>query len=467
MDFFQVKESRDFLLLTNKAMKYVNTKQPAHIKLGLELLEHTLIEMFGKTDIQLLVQDEEKYIQTFSESMSRVLDTIFWSRSTKVIAFSNMKKVLRETSISDVFVKKLTMKTPVKNYCPIIGKKYSNIPHVKMVLQKWIDILKTKTKNRSDSSIKNIINFFIRLSKNLDIDIHDWGNRKVPILNKDIIVKLTDSKLKKLRWLKIFYEHILEVEVDPTLFLYKREHTRYEYNDGSDKHFIKPDELDLLYVEAKKDIKSELIFLLFITTGLRIGGLCRIRLENIIDSNGSIKDVAKTLEKGNKWFTFMLNSRVKNLVLAWVKTERITTISPYLFPNGKCSVNDYISTSYIRSLFRKMCSNAGLTGTHLHPHSLRHSYAHILLEMGNNVSVISKLLGHTNISTTESYYLKEDAASVAQRANIPWLDNTKKKKMIPDFLASMGTKNNDKEDVDKKNRMRRRNMLELKDFKII
>jgi len=46
-------------------------------------------------------------------------------------------------------------------------------------------------------------------------------------------------------------------------------------------------------------------------------------------------------------------------------------------------------------------------------------FIHILLEVGNSVENISKLLGHASSETMEKYYLRESAAQVVQRANIP------------------------------------------------
>ena len=85
----------------------------------------------------------------------------------------------------------------------------------------------------------------------------------------------------------------------------------------------------------------------------------------------------------------------------------------------------------------KMCNDCGLNGKEFHPHALRHSFAHILLESGNSVDLVPKCLNHSSTSITEAFYLKESAAQVAARASIPWLQGEKEQPRdpLPRFLG--------------------------------
>jgi len=143
------------------------------------------------------------------------------------------------------------------------------------------------------------------------------------------------------------------------------------------------------------------------------------------------KDTCRTLEKGRKWFSYCLNNHIRSLMEQWVGRLRPSVDSPYVFPGN---TSGHISTATVRARFNTWCKVAGLSGPHLHPHALRHSYAHILLETGNTVDVVSKLLNHSNPTTTRQFYLTASAAQVAQRANIPWLKQQEKDPIIPNFL---------------------------------
>jgi len=62
----------------------------------------------------------------------------------------------------------------------------------------------------------------------------------------------------------------------------------------------------------------------------------------------------------------------------------------------------------IRHAWGRVCKAAGLRDFRIH--DLRHSYASILASSGYSLSVIGKLLGHSNPATTSKYAHLADAA---------------------------------------------------------
>jgi hypothetical protein len=163
--------------------------------------------------------------------------------------------------------------------------------------------------------------------------------------------------------------------------------------------------------------------MILITTGMRVGGLVKIKISHVCsikDNNINVFNQGRTLEKGNKWFEFVINPEVQDLIKKWVLESRKSN-SDYLFPSTTTK-SGHMAANTIRSRFKKICDKCGISGKHLHLHSLRHSYAHILLKCGNNISVISKLLNHSDTQTTEKFYLKENISEIVDRAKIPWLN---------------------------------------------
>jgi len=52
---------------------------------------------------------------------------------------------------------------------------------------------------------------------------------------------------------------------------------------------------------------------------------------------------------------------------------------------------------------KTLCSRAGVEGGHVHPHNVRHYFAVSYLRAGGDIYRLSRILGHTSISTTQIY----------------------------------------------------------------
>lgn len=59
-----------------------------------------------------------------------------------------------------------------------------------------------------------------------------------------------------------------------------------------------------------------------------------------------------------------------------------------------------------RNIYRDikvLCHSAGVTGAHVHPHNLRHCFAMNYVRRGGDIYRLSRILGHSTISTTQLY----------------------------------------------------------------
>lgn len=82
----------------------------------------------------------------------------------------------------------------------------------------------------------------------------------------------------------------------------------------------------------------------------------------------------------------------KRLKDEWVDNDRVVTM-----PDGSLMHPDHFSTT-----FKKMVTAAGLPDIHLH--SLRHTYATLLIAKGEALTAVAAQLGHANVSTTAKIY---------------------------------------------------------------
>ena len=466
---------RDFIAVA-LATKIPGNVSTTHIRSVLGLIKRALLDMYGRADMSLLIADGAKpeCRVKFSIAITDVAAKLTWAKSTAQKFLGILRKVLKVTTIDENFIRTITLVTQEETHenNTVLGKhgKRAKDDPVRILLESWIQKLKANTKIKSDLSAKNTMNFIIStclpafgLSPQTYSD--ESKNHIEDTISDELVVQICNSG-KKCNWLQVFLTHIVgsTYAINAAIKANAAGPTpnfgglAAPPSDGADHHRISSENLDKLYAAAKGNILHELTFLLMITTGLRIGGVANIRTLNVAKDTGEIwKEIqsGQTVCKGPKWYGFPLVPRTQKLICKWLDKYRPADPSPFLFPGRH---GGHISTATIRGYFNETTKLAGLNGVEMHPHALRHSFAHILLGAGNNVDVVAKLMHHSSSATTTKFYLKESAREVVDRANIPWIkkDDTGKRKReeVPKFLSDMN--NTKKDDATKHKRAQKR-----------
>lgn len=453
-EFDYIEWSEDMTFLKERIDHKLVGIQKGHWSQGITAISYVLFNMYGETSMNSLYQRNEypNEVEIFSKFLTKYFDFKKSSSSTRSIILYSIKKILNHTGISKTFITKLTLLKekkyidPILNFVPGRIKNLNDVHKGRIIALKWAENIKTILGYSEKTSVV-FFNFILSLLIQLNLPIEKWKDECLNTLkslsfetikNKVLKVPLILKTKVKINFTQNFFISIIE---HPTLtiedFKYwanKSPKTKPMLEPDNDIHRISVDELEKMYTEASKNIRTELIFMLFVTTGMRVGGLCNIKVEyvsEVINNEIIIKDIGKTIEKGNKWFSFTLTKRVKDLVHFWLKYHRPPK-NEYLFPSS--IGNKGLSINRINGIIKEIGIKVGVKGKHIHPHSFRHTYAHMLLEVGNKPELVSKLLGHNSVATTEKYYLKESAIEASRRANIPWLENKEKQKIIPTFL---------------------------------
>lgn len=138
---------------------------------------------------------------------------------------------------------------------------------------------------------------------------------------------------------------------------------------------------------------------LFYSTGLRLSELCNARLEMIDFDDGFLRITGK----GGKTRIVRIGKMALSALEDYLKNERASLVthktSSHLFLSVR---GGSLSPARVRQIVKERAEVLGLE-KNIYPHLLRHSFATHLLAGGADLRVIQELLGHADISTTQTY----------------------------------------------------------------
>ena len=133
------------------------------------------------------------------------------------------------------------------------------------------------------------------------------------------------------------------------------------------------------------------------SSGLRLSELCALAVADV-DLEGGL---VKVLGKGRKTRVVPVGRHARKAVRAWlaVRGELAGAGESALFVSRH---GRRISARTVQTRFAKRALERGV-GVHVHPHTLRHSFATHLLESSGDLRAVQELLGHADIGTTQVY----------------------------------------------------------------
>ena len=144
--------------------------------------------------------------------------------------------------------------------------------------------------------------------------------------------------------------------------------------------------------------RNRLILELLYATGIRVGELVNIKLEDIHLSNKTIH----ILGKGNKERIVYFNEVTFKYLKEYLENGREKLKRKpidYLFLNNN---GGKLTTRGVQDVLEKIIKKTSIS-KHLSPHMIRHSFATHLLNEGCDLLSVQQLLGHSSLSATSIY----------------------------------------------------------------
>ena len=203
---------------------------------------------------------------------------------------------------------------------------------------------------------------------------------------REFLLKYADKSRSSIRSvyfaLKFFYENVLRQKFDENIPLAK--------NKGKLPIVLSKEEVSRM-IESTLNLKHRLILMFFYYTGIRLSELVSIKWEDIDFQRGVIH--LKTA-KGEKERIIFLHEKLKNFIEYFsIKKEGFAFLS---------NLGKKYDKRTVQMIVKNAAKRAGI-GKKVTPHTLRHSFATHLLEAGADIRHIQKLLGHSNLQTTQIY----------------------------------------------------------------
>jgi len=264
---------------------------------------------------------------------------------------------------------------------------------LKFAHKKFIDFLETQ--GRASATIlaygKDIQQFIEYLNQKQITQVTSVIPEHIEDFKKYLAEKkyLAKSISRKLNSIKTFFRFLHSrglIKNDPASVV---SHPHYE---PAPPRILSKIEYRALRDCGRDDPRSAAIIEVLLQTGMRVGELARLTLDNIADKE--IKIVPYESHPGR---TVPLNSAAKKAIQRWLDFRpKTTSRSLFITKNGKP-----LPVRNIRTLFKRLFKKAGIENATIN--SLRHTFIAHQLMAGVPLELVQKIVGHKRLSTTEKY----------------------------------------------------------------
>lgn len=237
--------------------------------------------------------------------------------------------------------------------------------------------------------------YSIKLSKLLQemkqADIRDILNT----ISKDRSVKARNYILICLKNLFEFMKDILNItDKNPCLGICASK------TESKERKSLSLNQIKIMFESIEKsNMRDRTLFRFMVQTGLRVSEITNLKTEDV----DLTEDFIHVIGKGNKERFVPIVKSLKQYIIDYVKWRLDNHAETDYFFVDIRNYKKGISRTEINILMNKIADETGIPKDCISPHVLRHTFATLSLCKGVDLYVLSNVMGHSSIKTTEIY----------------------------------------------------------------
>lgn len=148
--------------------------------------------------------------------------------------------------------------------------------------------------------------------------------------------------------------------------------------------------------------RNYLLFVAGVNLALRISDLLSLKVKDILDKQGNIKEFIFLKEKKTKrQVKIKLNNTVKEALNYYLSEARVTDPEQYLFKSQRG--DRPLDRIRAWGLIQKWTKEVGLNGERYGTHTLRKTWGYQARKQGVSIEKINEKLGHKSVIVTKRY----------------------------------------------------------------
>jgi site-specific recombinase XerD len=162
---------------------------------------------------------------------------------------------------------------------------------------------------------------------------------------------------------------------------------------------LTPDQIRRLMLACEGSLRDRAILSVLLDTGIRASELCGLTLDRVVMGQDDAYLIVHG--KGRKTREVGLGRQSRQLLHRYIhraRHGRPDNQAVFLARGGGA-----LSPEGLDRLLYRLRDRAGLKGVRTGAHVFRHTYAYTYIALGGDVLRLSRLMGHTSVSTTQGY----------------------------------------------------------------